>query len=276
MQILDGKLLSNKIKNEVKLESDSYKVTPILAVISISSDKIRNLHLDNIKKACEYCDISIMNFNYTEDAEEKTIIKKIKELNKDKNVNAILLNLLENKKTDLIINAISPDKDIDSLTDISKGKIINNTHIFTPCISKSIIELFDYNKVDLENKNIVIVDDNVFFEQSLITKFIYKKSSVTICNSKNNNLKDYTKKADILIVSANKKYFIDKTMIKKDSIIIDLGINLIDNNIYGDINPNVENNISYFATLYNEIYEIYVSMLLKNTMIAYKRQNEIK
>ena len=278
MEKLDGKLLSAKIKDEVKMEVDLYKQTPILAVLTIGDDEASKVYVENKRKACEVCDMSMMHFSYDEKVKESEVIKKIKELNKDKSVNGIILQLPIPKKfnTKKILNTISPDKDVDGLTDISQGKIMGGNATFIPCTPKGILEIFDYYKIDLEGRHVVVIGRSDLVGKPIMLECINRNATVTMCHSKTKNLKEFTKKADVLIVAVGKKYLIDKTMIKKDAIIIDVGISRIEGKIYGDVNPNVEEIASYVTPVPGGVGPMTVAMLLKNTMIGYKLQNKIK
>lgn len=277
MERLDGKLLSAKIKDEVKAGADSYHQTPILAVVTVGDDEASKVYVENKRKACEYCDMSMMHFSYDEKTKESVIIKKIKELNKDKSVNGIILQLPIPKKynTMKILNTISPLKDVDGLTDISQGKLLTGEDTFIPCTPKGILEIFDHYKIELEGKHVVVVGRSELVGKPIMLECIKRNATVTMCHSKTVNLKKYTKDADVLIVAVGKKHLINKTMIKEGAVIIDVGITRIEGKIYGDVNPNVEDKASYVTPVPGGVGPMTVAMLLKNTLIAYKKQNDI-
>lgn len=278
MEKLDGKLLSAKIKDEVKAESDSYKQTPILCVITIGDDEASKVYVENKRKACEYCDISMMHFSYDETVKESEVIKKIKELNKDKSINGIILQLPIAKKYNAkkILNTISPDKDVDGLTDISQGKIMGGNATFIPCTPKGILEIFSHYNINLEGKNVVVVGRSDLVGKPIMLECIRNNATVTMCHSKTKDLASHTKEADILIVATGKKHLIDSSMVKDGVVIIDVGINRIEGKLYGDVNPDVESKASYMTPVPGGVGPMTVAMLLKNTMIAYKVQNKIK
>lgn len=277
MILLDGKGLSAKIKDELKNEMDAYVQTPILAVITIGNDEASKIYVNNKKKACEYVGMSFLHFSFNENEDEIKIIKKIKQLNKDKNVNGIILQLPIPSKfnKNIIINTIDPLKDVDGLTNISQGKLINKEDSLVPCTPKGIMEIFKYYNIELEGKHVVIVGRSNLVSKPLLIECLNNNATVTMCHSKTKNLSNYTKDADILVVAVGKKYLIDKSMIKKDSIIIDVGINREDNKIYGDVNPNVYDYCSMITPVPGGVGPMTVAMLLKNTFIAYKKQNGV-
>ena len=276
MELLDGKLLSSKIKDEVKAGSDSYHQTPILAVVTIGDDEASQVYVNNKKKACEYCDMSMMHFSYEDGVKESVVIKKIKELNKDKTVNGIILQLPlpEKYNTDKLINTISPLKDVDGLTDVSQGKLLAGNPTFVPCTPKGILEIFDHYKIELEGKHVVVVGRSLLVSKPIMLECIRRNATVTMCHSKTKNLGEYTKTADILIVAVGKKHLIDESMVKEGVVIIDVGINRIEGKLYGDVNPNVESKASYVTPVPGGVGPMIVAMLLKNTLIAYKNQNK--
>ena len=275
MELLDGKLLSNKIKDEIKMDSCSYKVTPILAVITIGYDKPSEIYVKNKRKMCEYCGISMMHFDYVDFVKESVVIKKIKQLNKDKNVTGIIVQLPLPKGFDerRILNTINPIKDVDGLTDSSLGKLTVGNPTFVPCTAKGVLQLFDYYKIELENKNVVIIGRSIV-GKPLLLECLKRNANVSICHSKTTNLKKYTKNADIIISCTGQKHLINKTMVKNESVIIDVGISKIGDKIYGDVNPNVCEKCSYLTPIIGGVGPMTVCSLLQNVMIAYKLQNE--
>ncbi len=277
MKILDGKSLSAKVKDELKGNVNSYFQTPILAVVTIGDDAASEVYVKNKKKACEYVGMSFIHLDYASCVKEEVVIKKIKQLNKDKSVNGIIVQLPipDNFNVSKIINTIDPAKDVDGLTNTQAGKLIQNEKCLIPCTPKGIMEIFKEYKIDLEGKHVVIVGRSNLVGKPLMLECLNKNATVTMCHSKTKDLKKYTKDADILVVAVGKKYLIDKTMVKKDSIIIDVGINRIDGKLYGDVNPNVEEVCGYLTPVPGGVGPMTVSMLLKNTFEAYKNQNGI-
>lgn len=278
MQTIDGKLLSAKLKDEVKGNANSYFQTPVLAVITIGDDAASEVYVKNKKLACEYVGMSFMHFDYVHNVKESVVIKKIKELNKDKAVNGIILQLPipENYDVDKIINTIDPAKDIDGLTFISQGKLLSDDkNTLIPCTPKGILEIFKEYKIDLEGKHVVVVGRSNLVGKPIMLECLKRNATCTICHSKTKDLKKYTKEADILIVSVGKKHLIDKTMIKKDAVIIDVGINREEGKLYGDVNPNVDEICSMRTPVPGGVGPMTVVMLLKNTMIAYENQNGV-
>ena len=276
MELLDGKLLSAKIKDEVKAGADEYHLTPILAVITIGDDEASKVYVENKRKACEYVGISMMHFDYASCVKEEVVIKKIKELNKDRTVSGIILQLPlpDGFDSNKIINYISPIKDVDGLTENSMGKLLIGEEGFIPCTPKGIIEILDYYKINLEGKHVVIVGRSNLVGKPIAIECLKRNATVTMCHSKTKDLAHYTKDADILIVAVGKKHLIDKTMVKKGVVIIDVGITRIEKKLYGDVNPDAYELASYVTPVPGGVGPMTVAMLMKNTLIAYKKIND--
>ena len=278
MEILDGKNLSAKIKDEILAGASSYKKTPVLAVITIGDNEASKIYVNNKRKACEYVGMSLLHICYKDSDSEEKVIKKIKELNKDDSINGIIIQLPvpDSFNKEKLVNAVSAEKDVDGLGFLTQGELFNGKPSFIPCTPKGILEILDYYKIGLEGKHVVVVGRSNLVGKSIMIECLNRNATCTICHSKTKNLEEYTKQADILIVAIGKKHTIDKTMIKDGVVIIDVGISREDGHLYGDVNPNVEEKCSYLTPVPGGVGPMTVAMLLKNTLIAYKRQNGIE
>lgn len=278
MEIMDGKNLSNIIKDDLRKEISMYVQTPILAVITIGDDEASKVYVNNKRKSCEQVGISFMHFDYLSEVKESVVINKIKELNKDVSVNGIIVQLPipDHFNVDKIINTIDVSKDVDGLTNESKIRRMNNKSSLIPCTTKGILELFDYYKINIESKRVVVVGRSELVGTPTYQECLKRNATVTICHSKTIDLGSITKEADILIVATGHKYLIDKNMIKEGCVIIDVGISRDNGKLYGDVNPNVSDKCSYLTPVPGGVGPMTVVMLLKNTFIAYKSQHGVK
>lgn len=277
MEIMDGKNLSNIIKDDLRKEVSQYVQTPILAVITIGDDEASKVYVRNKRKSCEQVGFSFLHFDYLSEVKEKVVIDKIKELNKDKSINGIIVQLPipDNFNERKIINTIDVSKDVDGLTDESILRRMRNKDALIPCTTKGILELLDYYKIDLESKRVVVVGRSELVGSPTYQECLKRNATVTICHSKTKDLGSITKDADVLIVATGNKYLIDKDMVKEGCVIIDVGINREDGKIYGDVNPNVSEKCSYLTPVPGGVGPMTVVMLLKNTFIAYKSQHGV-
>lgn len=278
MEIMDGKNLSNIIKDDLRKEISMYVQTPILAVITIGDDEASKVYVNNKRKSCEQVGISFMHFDYLSEGKESVVINKIKELNKDVSVNGIIVQLPipDHFNVDKIINTIDVSKDVDGLTNESKIRRMNNKSSLIPCTTKGILELLDYYKINIESKRVVVVGRSELVGTPTYQECLKRNATVTICHSKTIDLGSITKEADILIVATGHKYLIDKNMIKEGCVIIDVGISRDNGKLYGDVNPNVSDKCSYLTPVPGGVGPMTVVMLLKNTFIAYKSQHGVK
>lgn len=276
MSNIDGKIISTKIKEELKAEIKTYMIKPCLAVIQIGNDEASNVYISAKQKACSEVGIYLKHIKFDEDSREIEITNKIIELNNDEYVHGILLQLPipEKFNEEKLINYISRNKDVDGLTDINVGKLINNKKCLVSCTPQGIIKLLEESGVSIPGKNVVIVGRSKLVGKPLISLFLNNDATVTVCHSKTNNLKEFTKNADILVVAVGKKYLITEDMVKKDSVVIDVGINRIDGKLYGDVDyENVKNKVSLITPVPGGVGPMTVAMLLCNVNTVYKNLN---
>lgn len=276
MSNIDGKIISTKIKEELKAEIKTYIIKPCLAVIQIGNDEASNVYISAKQKACSEVGIYLKHIKFDEDSREIEIINKIIELNNDEYVHGILLQLPipEKFNEEKLINYISRNKDVDGLTDINVGKLINNKKCLVSCTPQGIIKLLEESGVSIPGKNVVIVGRSKLVGKPLISLFLNNDATVTVCHSKTNNLKEFTKNADILVVAVGKKHLITEDMVKKDSVVIDVGINRIDGKLYGDVDyENVKNKVSLITPVPGGVGPMTVAMLLCNVNTVYKNLN---
>lgn len=272
--IIDGKELSSKIKEELKNEIKTYMIKPCLAVIQIGSDSASDIYVKAKEKACSEVGIYFKHIKFEETVREIEVINKILELNNDEYVNGILLQLPlpEKFNTEKLINYIARSKDVDGLTDINVGKLVNKKKCLVSCTPQGIMEILKANEIEISGKNVVIVGRSNLVGKPLISLFLNKDATVTVCHSKTNNLKDFTKNADILVVAVGHKHLITKDMVKDGSVVIDVGINREDGKLYGDVDfDSVKDKVSYITPVPGGVGPMTVAMLLTNVNDTYKK-----
>lgn len=277
--IIDGKAIRDEILQELKKEIKKCMIKPCLAVIQVGNDEASNSYIKAKENACHNIGIYFKHIKFNEDTKEIEIINKIIELNNDEYVDGILIQLPlpEKFNTDKLINFIARNKDVDGLTDINLGKLFNKKNGLVSCTPQGIIELLEHEKIEITGKNVVIVGRSNLVGKPLIGLLLNKDATVTICHSKTNNLKEHTKNADILIVAVGKKHFITSDMIKKDAIIIDVGINKENNKLYGDVDfKNVKELASKITPVPGGVGPMTVAMLMKNVLKAYQKNSHKK
>lgn len=278
-KIIDGKKISEEIKDELKIEIAKLKNKPSLAVIIVGNNPASQIYVQNKKNACEKIGIKSFSYELDEKIEEKEILKLINELNEDKKINGILVQLPLPKHIDEknIIEAINPKKDVDGFHPLNIGKMILREETLLPCTPSGIIELLKKSKINIEGKHAVILGRSNIVGKPVAELLLNENATISICHSKTENLNEITRQADILIVSIGKAQFIKKEMIKKDVVIIDVGINRMENKkIYGDVDfDDCFEKSSLITPVPGGVGPMTIAMLMKNTLKAYYIQNKI-
>ena len=274
--IMDGLRVSLDIKNKIKEQIEKEGITPHLAVIQIGDNKASNVYIKNKKKACFDVGISFDHIKFNETISEQLVIDEIKRLNNDISVNGILVQLplpfgFDEGK---IINAINPLKDVDGLTYPNVGNLVLENDCLVPCTPLGVMELLKYYKVKLKGKNVCLVGRSNLVGKPLIQLLLKEDATLSICHSKSLDIKNYTKMADVLIVSVGHPNLITKDMVKEGAVVIDVGINKEGNILCGDVCfEDVLKKASLITPVPGGVGPMTVSCLLKNVIKAYKIQN---
>ena len=227
--IIDGKLISTQIKDELKekvanLKKEGKQIT--LAVIQVGNDPASTVYVGNKKKACEYTGINSKSFELPEETTEEELLKLIDELNNDDSVNGILVQLPLPKHIDedKVIRRISPDKDVDGFHPESVGRLSIGVRGFVSCTPAGVIELLKRSNVEMDGANAVIVGRSNIVGKPMGMLLLRENATVTICHSHTKNLKEICKAADILIIAIGQPKFIDGSFVKEGATVIDVGI----------------------------------------------------
>lgn len=275
-KIIDGKKVAKELKENLRKVIELFPTKPKLAVIQVGDDPASKIYVNMKRKEAEKIGIDFMFIKYDSDINEKIISDTIETLNNDNSVNGILvqLPLPSNIDANKILNLIDPSKDVDGLTDYNMAKLINKKDAIMPCTPFGIIKLLECYNIDVRDKNVVVVGRSNLVGRPLSNILLNMDATVTICHSKTKDLKEYTKRADILFVAVGKKHLITKDMIKKGAILIDVGINRENDEIYGDIDfEHVYNKCSMITPVPGGVGPMTIAMLLYNLVTCYKKQN---
>ena len=281
--IIDGKSIAQEVKNDLKneiLDLNSKGIIPKLAVVVVGENSASKIYVRNKKKACEEVGIYSEEFALPENTSEKELIDLIKKLNSNSDINGILVQLplpLHISETK-IAEAINPSKDVDVFNPMNTGKLLSGNADLIPCTPKGIIELLEHKKIPLKGKHCVVIGRSNIVGKPISLLMLQKDATVTICHSKTKNLDEICKTADIIIAAVGKPKFITKNMVKNGCVIIDVGINRSkDGTICGDVDfEEVKNIASYITPVPGGVGPMTIAMLLKNTVITTKMQNNIK
>ena len=270
--IMDGKSLSLEIQEEIKKMIRYEMIKPSVAVIQVGDNQASETYIRNKQKACENVGIFFRYYKFEDGTPELTIINKIKELNNDEYVNGIIIQLPlpERYNEKRLVNQIINSKDIDGLTDINVGRLLNGKKTLVPCTPLGVMELLNKYEVNLEGKHVVIVGKGKLTGRPLIHLMLNAGATVTVCHSRTLNLEEYTKQADILVSATGLNKLITSDMVKKDAVVIDVGINYEDGHIAGDVDFNsVSKKASLITPVPGGVGPMTIAMLLKNIINCY-------
>lgn len=270
-KIIDGKGISATIKEELKLKVEEYKLKGIsitLAVIQVGGDIASSVYVNNKKKACAYVGIHSLSYELDEDTTQEKLLSLIKELNDRNDVNGILVQLPLPKHIDenMVIQTIDPRKDVDGFHPQSVGALSIGQKGFVSCTPIGIIELLKRSQIEIKGKECVIIGRSNIVGKPMALLMLRENGTVTICHSKTKNLKEVTKRADILISAMGKPKFITKEYIKDGAVVIDVGMNRDENGkLCGDIDyEDVFEKVSAITPVPGGVGPMTIAMLMHN------------
>ena len=277
-EIINGKLVSNvkreKIRSSVAELKAQYGITPGLAVILVGENPASQVYVRNKHKACSDVGINSIQIYLSEETTEEELLKKIDELNNDPSVHGILVQLPLPKhiNEERVINSIIPTKDVDAFHPVNVGKIMIGNYSFLPCTPAGIMTLLDYYKIDITGKKCVIVGRSNIVGKPMALLLLEKNGTPTICHSRTRDLSLVTREADILVVAIGKANFIGADDVKEGAVVIDVGINRLDNGkLTGDVDfTAVEPKASYITPVPGGVGPMTITTLLENTLTAAK------
>ena len=280
-KIIDGKVVSAYVKEQVKNEVAELAKNgsvPALAVIIVGDDPASKVYVGNKKKACEMTGMRSVEYALPAETTEDELLELIEKLNKDKEINGILCQLPVPKhiNEDKIIDAIAPEKDVDGFSAVNVGKIWLGKYEISPCTPMGVIELLDYYDIPLEGKNCVIVGRSNIVGKPMAALLLERNATVTVCHSRTKDLASFTKNADVIVAAVGRANFITADMVKEGAIVVDVGINRLDNGkLCGDIDfENVKEKASFITPVPGGCGPMTIAVLMKNTLVAYKNQNK--
>ena len=281
-KIIDGKVISAAVKDSVAKEVELLKskgYIPGLAVIIVGEDPASKVYVANKEKACEQIGMKSVKYALPENTTNEELLDLIDKLNKDDTINGILCQLPLPRHLDekSVIYAIDPLKDVDAFHPVNVGKIMTGDYDFLPCTPAGIMEMLAYENIDIEGKTCVVIGRSNIVGKPMSMLLLHKNGTVTICHSRTKNLKDVCSTADILVAAVGKANFVTADMVKDGAVVIDVGINRLDNGkLCGDVNfAEVEPKASYITPVPGGVGPMTIATLMKNTLTAAKKQNNL-
>ncbi len=281
-ELIDGKKISKDIKDETKEKVAALLEKGIetsLAVILVGNDPASSVYVANKKKACEYTGIRSLSYELPEETTEEELLKLIDELNADKTVNGILVQLPLPKhiNEDAVIKRISPDKDVDGFHPESVGRLSIGERGFQSCTPAGVIQLLKRSDIKIEGAECVVVGRSNIVGKPMAMLLIRENGTVTVCHSRTKDLREVTKRADILVVAIGKPEFIDASYVKEGAVVIDVGIHRKgEKKLCGDVDfASVEPVCSKITPVPGGVGPMTIAMLMNNCYEAAVMQNKL-
>ncbi len=278
MTIIDGKKIANKLLNKLSIEIQTFTKKPGLAVVLVGNDPASLVYVKNKINACNKVGIYVRKITKAENISQSQLCAIINELNNNDDIHGILvqLPLPKHLNTNIVLTTIKIEKDVDGLHPHNIGLLMQNKQGIRPCTPKGIMYLLKQHNINLVGKNAVVIGSSNIVGKPMALELLNAKATVSICNSKTKNLANITKNADIIVIAVGKAKMLSVDMIKKDSIIIDVGINrLDDNSIVGDVDfTNVSKKASFITPVPNGVGPMTIASLMANTIMVYKKYDK--
>ncbi len=269
---IDGKMISQMVKDELKERVAKEQIDATLAVIQVGSDPASTVYVGNKKKACEYIGIHSLAFELPEETPEKELLDLVEDLNQRADVDGILvqLPLPPHMDEDKVIRTISPKKDVDGFHPQSVGALSIGQPGFVSCTPAGIIQLLKRSNVDICGKECVIIGRSNIVGKPMALLMLRENATVTVCHSRTKNLKEVAKRADILIVAMGKPKFITKEYVKEGAVVIDVGIHRgADHKLCGDVDfEDVEPVAGAITPVPGGVGPMTIAMLMNNCVEA--------
>ena len=276
-EIIDGKKLAKKIREELKIKCDELKqkgIYPKLAVIMVGNNPASKVYVRNKSNACADVGVEYVEYLLEENIEQEELIELIKKLNEDKTINGILLQSPIPMHLDIneAFKTITYIKDVDGFSPTSVGKLCIGEDTFISCTPYGVMKMLEEYNIDLNGKHVVILGRSNIVGKPLIQCCLQKNATVTICHSKTQKLEEITKQADVLISAIGQPEFVKTDMIKDKAVVIDVGINRNkDGKLVGDVDfENVKEKASYITPVPGGVGPMTIAMLMHNCVEAMK------
>lgn len=270
---MNGKVLRDKKLTELKEKIGELDCQLGLAVIQVGNDEASKVYVRQKEKLALELGYKFVHKVFKEDVEQEKIIRYIKKLNKDESIDGILVQMPLPKHLDssVIQNTIDSYKDVDGLTFINAGRLVQGMPSLVPCTPKGIIDLLDEHKIKLEGSQVVVIGRSVLVGKPMANLLTNRNASVTICHSKTKDIDLYTKNADIVIVAVGKAGYLKEDMISPGTVVIDVGINRVNGKLYGDVDyENVSKVASHITPVPGGVGPMTVYELMHNVLVAHK------
>ena len=275
MKILDGKAVSLKVKESVKVRADELKkfgVEPTLAVVLVGEDKASQTYVRAKEKACNEYGIKSVAHRLSENTTQNELLALINVLNLDDSIHGILVQLPLPKHidTNVVLAAIDPRKDVDGFHAVNVGKLVSGLDGFVPCTPLGVMEILKEYGIDVAGLNAVVIGRSNIVGKPMANLLLNASATVTVTHSKTKNLKEICKNADLIVAAIGKPFFLKADMVKDGAVVVDVGINRLDDGkLVGDVDfEEVAPKCSYITPVPGGVGPMTIAMLLNNTILA--------
>ena len=275
MKILDGKAVSLKVKESVKVRADELKkfgVEPTLAVVLVGEDKASQTYVRAKEKACNEYGIKSVAHRLSENTTQNELLALINVLNLDDSIHGILVQLPLPKHidTNVVLAAIDPQKDVDGFHAVNVGKLVSGLDGFVPCTPLGVMEILKEYGIDVAGLNAVVIGRSNIVGKPMANLLLNASATVTVTHSKTKNLKEICKNADLIVAAIGKPFFLKADMVKDGAVVVDVGINRLDDGrLVGDVDfDEVAPKCSYITPVPGGVGPMTIAMLLNNTILA--------
>ena len=275
MKILDGKAVSLKVKESVKVRADELKkfgVEPTLAVVLVGEDKASQTYVRAKEKACNEYGIKSVAHRLSENTTQNELLALINVLNLDDSIHGILVQLPLPKHidTNVVLAAIYPRKDVDGFHAVNVGKLVSGLDGFVPCTPLGVMEILKEYSIDVAGLNAVVIGRSNIVGKPMANLLLNASATVTVTHSKTKNLKEICKNADLIVAAIGKPFFLKADMVKDGAVVVDVGINRLDDGrLVGDVDfDEVAPKCSYITPVPGGVGPMTIAMLLNNTILA--------
>ncbi len=277
-RIIDGKAVSAAVKEQVRAEIERGGIKAGLAVVIVGDDPASRVYVNNKKKACELCGIKSFEYALPAETTQEELLELVDTLNNDDNVDGILVQLPLPKHLDegAVIERISPKKDVDAFHESNVGKIMIGSYAFLPCTPAGCMELIHSTGVEVAGKECVVIGRSNIVGKPMAMLLLHDNGTVTVCHSKTKNLAEVCARADILVAAVGRPNFVTADMVKEGAVVIDVGINRLDNGkLCGDVKfDEVSEKAGWITPVPGGVGPMTIAMLMKNTLTAAKQKKQ--
>ena len=277
MVLIDGKKVSGEIRNRLADEIQELKKktgkTPGLATLLVGDDPASAVYVRNKNKICGELGFQSFEQKLSADTSEEKLLQLVGELNSNKDVHGILvqLPLPDQIDSEKILQAIDPKKDVDGFHPVNVGKLVVGNALLTPCTPTGIIALLDRYDIEISGKNAVIIGRSNIVGKPVSMLLLHRNATITICHSRTQNLEEVTRSADILVAAVGRANFVTDEMVSEGTVVIDVGINRVDGKLTGDVDfEPVSKKASHITPVPGGVGPMTIALLMENTLKAFK------